>query len=114
MKQLGEKVGPRIYNLFPTLAGPVARWGAHAVGAAAMGFNWIFLNPVHPTGESGSLYAIKDFERFNPTLFSDPAKADAHFAAFVTQAREFGLRVMIDFVINHSAIDAGLVETHPH
>jgi hypothetical protein len=39
--------GPRIYNLFPLLAGPLLRWGPHLERAARMAFTWIFVNPFH-------------------------------------------------------------------
>jgi len=33
--------GPRIYNLFPLLAGPLPRWGPHLERAARMGFTCV-------------------------------------------------------------------------
>ena len=39
--------GLRIYNLFPTLVGSVDAWSKHLDRIAGMGFNWIFLNPIH-------------------------------------------------------------------
>ncbi len=40
-------VGPRIYNLFPPLVGPVREWSAHLDRIAEMGFDWVFVNPFH-------------------------------------------------------------------
>jgi hypothetical protein len=48
--------GPRIYNPFPLLAGPFPRWNEHLERARRMEFDWIFLNPFHRAGYSGSLY----------------------------------------------------------
>ena len=45
-----------IYNLFPLLAGPFSGWQAHFERAAAMGFDWVFVNPIQYPGYSGSLY----------------------------------------------------------
>ena len=42
--------GARIYNLFPLLAGKVSAWEEHLDRIAGMGFNWIFLNPIHYPG----------------------------------------------------------------
>ncbi len=42
--------GARIYNLFPLLAGTIEQWHAHLERIAGMGFNWIFLNPIHYAG----------------------------------------------------------------
>ena len=38
--------GPRIYNLFPLLVGTVSAWRAELPRIAALGFDWVYLNPV--------------------------------------------------------------------
>ncbi len=104
-----------IYNLFPRLAGPFPDWTPHLERAAAMSFNWVFLNPVSCPGFSGSLYAVKDFFSFNP-LFIDcksELSPTRQFASMVERAHSLGLRVMVDLVINHTAIDSPLVKEHP-
>src|SRR3954467_16006187 len=53
-------VGPRIYNLFPLLVGTVSAWRAELPRIAALGFDWVYLNPFHETGGSKSLYAVKE------------------------------------------------------
>ena len=58
--------GPRIYNLFPLLVGPVPAWTAELPRIAAMNFDWVYLNPFHETGFSGSLYAVKNPFRLDP------------------------------------------------
>lgn len=109
-----NRAGPRIYNLFPLLCGPVANWMEALPRIAGMGFNWIYLNPFHYPGFSGSLYAVKDYYRLNP-LFSTNASPDdlAPLATFVEAARRHGLSVMMDLVINHTAKDSLLAEKHP-
>ncbi len=108
------RMGPRVYNLFPTLAGTVARWHGHLDRIAAMGFDWIYLNPIHATGGSGSLYAVADYYRLNPRLRGDdPRDDDTIVAEFIAAARERGLAVMLDLVINHTANDSPLVAEHP-
>jgi starch synthase (maltosyl-transferring) len=103
-----------IYNLFPPLAGAIPRWEKHLDRIAAMGFTWIFLNPIHTPGLSGSLYAVKDYFGINPLFHPgrgrDPEAALAHF---VKEAGRRGLKVMLDLVINHTAIDSPLVTEHP-
>jgi starch synthase (maltosyl-transferring) len=110
--------GPRIYNLFPTLLGPVLRWHERLPAIADMGFDWIFLNPLHLPGSSGSLYSIKDTRRLHPLLRPEgtpdtEAAGDALLRDFCTAASEAGIRVMLDLVINHSARDGVLVAEHP-
>src|SRR3954447_21827445 len=105
--------GLRIYNLFPTLAGSIADWTATLPRIAAMGFNWVYVNPFHYPGFSGSLYAVKDYFRLNP-LFRDGAAAsdDALLAGFTAAARGHGLEVMMDLVVNHTSKDSELVTQH--
>ncbi|MDR1520893.1 MAG: alpha-amylase [Planctomycetota bacterium] len=105
---------PFIYNLFPSLLGPVDKWLAHVERAVEMGFNWIFINPIHLTGASGSLYAIRDYFHFNPAFFpSDQFDAQkAQLAGFVAGCREMGAEVMVDLVINHTAYDNPLTRDH--
>ncbi len=102
----------RIYNLFPRLVGPVAAWHAHLPRIAAMGFDWIFLNPFHQPGSSGSLYSVSDYYRLDP-LLSGGGDADAQLRRFARAASEAGLSVMMDLVVNHTAIDSPLVQRHP-
>ena len=101
--------GPRIYNLFPLLVGPIARWTEDIPRIRRMGFDWIYVNPFHYPGFSGSLYAVKDYRRLNP-LFGDDESA---LGDFLRAAAGAGVRVMMDLVINHTGKDALLVDEHP-
>ena len=81
--------GPRIYNVFPLLLGPVSRWTDQLERAAAMGFNWVYVNPFHLPGFSGSLYAIKDYYRLHPA-FREREEEDSLAAVrpFIRRAAE--------------------------
>ncbi len=103
-----------IYNLFPLLAGTIPEWEEHLERIASLGFTWVFLNPIHTPGLSGSLYAVKDYFGINPLFWPasgrDPEAALRHF---LKEAGRRGLRVMVDLVLNHTAIDSPLVTQHP-
>ena len=79
------KEGPRIYNLFPSLAGTVAAWVEHLPRIRDMGFDWVFVNPFHAPGFSGSLYAVQDYYKLNPLFRGEDRRSDdailAEFAA---------------------------------
>jgi starch synthase (maltosyl-transferring) len=105
--------GPRIYNLFPLLAGPFRRWGPHLERAAAMGFTWIFVNPVHRAGLSGSLYAVRDHYAVDPRLVERDGDPLGQLREAVEHAGRLGLAVMLDLVVNHTAVDSPLVAEHP-
>ena len=104
-----------IYNLFPLLAGRFPAWGKHFLRASEMGFNWIFVNPIQGPGLSGSLYAIRDYNSFNPLFIDDGLnkKPQEQAKDIVAAAEKLGLKMMIDLVVNHCAVDADLVKTHP-
>lgn len=104
-----------VYNLFPLLAGKFSDWEKHLIRASEMGFNWIFVNPVQFPGFSGSLYSIKDYFGFNPLLVDSENKKPAReqLKEVVGKAERIGLKMMVDFVINHCAVDSNLIKEHP-
>jgi len=104
-----------LYNLFPLLAGPLCDWKPHLERAAGMGFDWVFVNPIQQPGHSGSLYSIADYFAINQALLAPGSRKapDEQVREMVAQAERLGLRVMIDLVINHSAVDSRLVREHP-
>ncbi|MGQ9368859.1 maltotransferase domain-containing protein [Azospirillum sp. A39] len=106
--------GPRIYNLFPPLIGPVRDWAGHLPRIESMGFDWVYLNPIHYPGFSGSLYAVKDPYRLHD-LFQGGAQEspDDLIRWFVGEARRHGQSVMLDLVVNHTSKDALLAADHP-
>ena len=106
--------GPRIYNLFPTLLGPIDAWEKHLPAITAMGFNWVFLNPFHYPGSSGSLYAVKDHYRLHPAVQGKgKGSPDVRIRRFIAAAGNAGLKVMMDLIVNHTATDSELVAKHP-
>ena len=107
--------GPRIYNLFPLLAGPLPQWTSHLERAQRLGFDWVFINAFHYAGYSGSLYSIKDYYAIDPRLVDD-ATADppmTQLTQMIQEANRLGLKLMMDLVINHTAFDSPLVTEHP-
>ncbi|MGO9975953.1 MAG: alpha-amylase [Solirubrobacteraceae bacterium] len=104
-----------VYNLFPLLAGPFPEWVPHIERAAAMGFDWLFVNPVQQPGASGSIYSIADYFELNPALIepTDPRPGPDQLRSVLDVARDRGVRPMADLVIDHCAADSALVRDHP-
>lgn len=81
---------------------------------AGMGIDIVWLMPIHPIGEVnrkgslGSPYAVRDYRAVNPELGTE-----AEFRAFVAEAHRLGLKVILDWVANHSAHDNPLTLSHP-
>jgi starch synthase (maltosyl-transferring) len=106
---------PRIYNLFPLLVGPVSAWIEHLPRIASLGFDTVYVNPFHPTGRSGNLYDIADYETLNP-LFDDGdgTNGEEQLAAFTAAASGHGLAAMTELVATRMAEEAALVRERPH
>lgn len=105
----------KIYNLFPRLVGPFPDWRPHLERAAAMGFDWVFVNPLQRLGRSDSLYSIADYFQLNPAFLDarSSLSPDDQARALTASAEALGLRMMTDLVINHCAVDAPLIQAHP-
>jgi glycosidase len=79
-----------------------------------MGVGILWLMPIHPVGEKnrkgslGSYYSVKDYMDVNPEFGT---KQD--FKELVSKAHELGMKVIIDWVANHTAWDNPLIEKHP-
>ncbi len=104
-----------IYNLFPLLAGKFTEWEGHLMRASDMGFNWVFVNPIHCPGSSGSLYSIKDYFSLNTLMVDQESKKTPQEQIKETNktAEKLGLKMMIDLVINHCATDSDLIRRQP-
>jgi len=72
----------------------------------AMGVDILWLMPIHPIGElnrkgtMGSYYAVQDFKAVNPEFGTEE-----DFQALVDEAHSLGMKVIIDWVANHSSWD---------
>ncbi|MEL7445136.1 MAG: alpha-amylase family glycosyl hydrolase [Pseudomonadota bacterium] len=97
-----------------TEAGTFAAAQEHLPRLADMGVDVVWLMPIHPIGEvnrkgeMGSPYSVLDYRAVNPDLGTEE-----EFRAFVDAAHELGLKVILDWVANHSAWDNALTEEHP-
>jgi starch synthase (maltosyl-transferring) len=110
---MSAPAGPRIFNLFPLLAGTVDDWRGQLPRIAGMGFDWVFVNPFHLTGGSRSLYAVADYYQLDPRFKPDGDSQERLLRRFLQEAEDQGLSVMLDLVINHTAKDSRLVTEHP-
>ncbi len=95
---------PRIYFLHPLIAGPLARWSETLRHAAALGFDHVLLPPIFETGTCGRLHLTSSYERPHAAL-ATTLSADEALAQICAQARDAGLRVLIDLVLDRCAAD---------
>jgi len=79
-----------------------------------LGVDILWLMPIHPIGELkrkgklGSPYAVRDYRAVNPEFGTLQ-----DFRAFVDGAHKLGMRVIIDWVGNHTSWDNVLRTSHP-
>ncbi len=79
-----------------------------------MGVDILWLMPVFPVGEKnrkgslGSYYAVKDYHGINPEFGT---KEDLH--ELIEEAHQLGMKVILDWVANHSAWDNIWATEHP-
>lgn len=104
-----------IYNLFPRHFPNIDQWKNSLSAIKSMQFNAVYVNPFHETGFSGSLYSIKNYYRLNP-LFLDGNCCPDDFSkliSFIDECKKENLLLIMDLVINHTAIDSHLIGEHP-
>ncbi|MCM1300447.1 MAG: alpha-amylase family glycosyl hydrolase [Alistipes senegalensis] len=79
-----------------------------------LGVDIVWLMPIHPIGVEGrkgtlgSYYAIRDYCAVNPEFGTM-----ADFEHFLARAHELGLRVVLDYVANHTSPDHAWVTEKP-
>ena len=83
----------------------------------AMGVNTLWLMPIHPVGEKraktdigalGSPYAVRDYKGVNPAY-----GGEEQFRALVDSVHARDMKIIIDWVANHTAWDHPWIEEHP-
>ena len=97
-----------------TPQGTFAALQTHLPRLKALGVDVLWLMPVQPIGvknrkgKLGSYYAISDYTAINPEYGTE-----RDFKAFVDAAHQQGLRVILDWVANHTAHDHEWVTARP-
>lgn len=97
-----------------TPEGTLKAFASHLPRLRDLGVDILWMMPIHPIsedgrkGELGSYYAVKDYKAVNPEFgtmddFRDVVKA----------AHDLGMKVIIDWVPNHSGRDNAWVKEHP-
>jgi glycosidase len=97
-----------------TAEGTFTAFAKHLDRLKDMGVQTLWFMPIHPIGKTerkgslGSYYAISDYTAINPEF----GNMD-DWKALVKQAHEKGLKVIIDWVPNHTGADHYWLEKHP-
>ena len=117
MKHLNWTRNANIYEVNVrqyTPEGTLEAFREHLPRLKKMGVDILWLMPIFPVGEKnrkgslGSYYAVKDYHGINPEFGT---KDD--FRKVVEEAHQLGMKVILDWVANHSAWDNVWAEQHP-
>ncbi len=97
-----------------TPEGTFKAFSEHLPRLADLGVDILWFMPIHPIGEVerkgslGSYYSVRDYKAVSPE-FGDAED----FRKVVDDAHRLGMKVIIDWVANHSSRDHEWIETHP-
>lgn len=118
MDNIRKKLKPvSIYQIFPrdySDEGTLKAVTADLERIQNMGFDYIYLLPIHPIGlvgrkgSMGSPYSIQDYYAVNPDYGTMK-----DFDDLISKAHSLGLKIMMDIVFNHSANDNLWTFVHP-
>lgn len=98
-----------------TPEGTFNAFASHLPRLKNMGVDILWLMPVFPIGEQnrkgtqGSYYSISDYKSVNPHFGTME-----DFDALVNQAHRLGMKVILDWVANHTAFDHMWARKNPH
>lgn len=97
-----------------TVEGTLRAAAARLAFLRDLGVDAVWLMPVYPIGRTnrkgslGSYYSISDYCAVNPEMGDM-----ADFDAFVAEAHRLGMKVLLDWVANHTARDARWIAERP-
>jgi glycosidase len=97
-----------------TPSGNILDFTKHIPRLASMGIKILWIMPVQPIGEKnrkgsmGSYYSIRDYMAVNPEMGTME-----DFIFMVKVAHENGMKVILDWVANHTAFDHAWIKSNP-
>ncbi len=105
--------GLRLYTLLPNTLGPLSSWTEHLAAVKALGFTMIHLLPLTAQGSSQSPYAASSLFSFDQSLGRSTDQLLPEWLAFLESLKAQDLKLCIDLVVNHVAIDSEIVQKRP-
>ncbi len=105
----------RMYTLIPNVSGHIGDWTRTLDHIRDLGFNTVHLLPVTKMDFSESPYSAEDLFNIDPSFLnpSDLRGGLDQFEDFVRAAREKGIRLCLDLVLNHVGISSRIASCCP-
>jgi hypothetical protein len=107
--------GLRLYTIIPNVSGSIADWKADLPRIRNMGFNAIHLLPLTTLDTSESPYAAKDLFNIDPSYLEidSPHEGLAQLEEFIQEAKDLGIRLVFDLVLNHVGVNSSMSKRAP-
>lgn len=102
---------PRIYFFHSLLVGPLDAWPAQFAHAAGLGFDHALIGGVFEPGRAGHGQVVGNHGRLHP-VFDTQQSAPAALRTLAHAARQNGLALLVDLVIDRMAADGVLYAEH--
>ncbi|MBT3276048.1 MAG: hypothetical protein HN368_23070, partial [Spirochaetales bacterium] len=106
----------RSYTFYPGSNGTIREgWIPSIRRIAQLGYNTIHLLPVTKMGPSQSPYSAADLFQIDPAYShaQNPEDRMDEFREFVAECIKHGVRICIDLVMNHVAVESVIANKHP-
>ncbi|MBF0366618.1 MAG: hypothetical protein HQK50_13680 [Oligoflexia bacterium] len=102
----------RMYTLIPTISGHIGNWIEMLPHIKSMGFNAIHLLPVTELDFSESPYSSKDLFSidYSYAIPGDGRELLEQFEHFVVEAKNHGIKLCIDLVLNHVGVTSKIAQ----
>lgn len=104
----------RMYTLIPRVSGAIYDWTEKLTQIAGLGFNAVHLLPITSRDASESPYAAHDLFTIDKSYGAiGRYSALTDFEGFIVKARELGIRLCFDLVLNHIGVGSKMVRMCP-
>ena len=104
----------RMYTLIPRISGKIGDWSELLPPIARLGFNAVHLLPITTQDLSASPYAARDlFTIERDYLRPEDLTGFGDFELFIVKARELGIRLCFDLVLNHIGVGSNMAQGCP-
>ncbi len=102
----------RIYTLIPSQCGKISQWYDEVRRVKKMGFNAIHLLPISQCGQSLSPYSSVSLKEIDKG-YLEAVQDNDEFIKFVDFLVQEKIKLIVDLVLNHVAMDSPLLKEHP-
>ncbi len=102
---------PRIYFVPSLLVGPLDAWPAQFEHAAALGFDHVLIGALFRPGRAGHTQVVGDHAQLHP-VFGTGEPVPQALQRLAAAARQYGLTLLVDLVIDRAAADGTLFNEH--